>query len=731
MKNLLSRKSLLLLAMAVFNVVNVLIGISGNVVSDEIKELLKGSRVSPYLIQITAGLVITGVLLAVWLHKAEKDAGRDEAPADDAPESEKASRAFLANLADRYQTRNAHKLDGRYEISLVVSDDFEGTRTQQFDEEFGADAPAGDAARYIIERFERQGRLLIVGSPGSGKTVLLLTLAQHLAEKAREDAARPLPVIFNLDSWSPDYERFDDWVKAMLTKGYGLSADFAGQLLAERRVVFLLDGLDELARGEEPGRASALRAECLAALDRSLHDGSMSAVICCRREQLRAMLRHTMAEIPVAAVVAVQDLTAGQIDRALIRASANPRDKFAAAHLLAALGEDDKGVFQQVLSTPFYFTTALQVFDSTRRPPVDATDRRALEVNLVRAFIAKKLEVTPNARAFPAGKTLAWLAWLAAFLDGRKRVMFELSDLQPSVLKRPWQYRLLFCLVFGMAGGLIMSEFRVVHDTMYFALTFVFIGNYMINEGLTHWTLEPLRRWRTWRNILWQGFVVGVLCSSLLVFWLLRNDDDTEVGVSGVVFLIMLVSVSAPAAMLMAVIVGAFVRMIIRLFVGMAVNRADSNIVTEDFAQWTFEPLRRRDTWRDILGKALTGSVTGGTVGGGALLIVAGVFVVEGGFNRYGAAFSLFALPSFALIGGLIGAPFGILISTLLGILRACRRTSRFAKIDSPYQRLRAGIVFHILELLVIATALASLLLLFLALAGWYTGKAEFPALRG
>jgi Cdc6-like AAA superfamily ATPase len=43
--------------------------------------------------------------------------------------------------------------------------------------------------------------LLILGAPGAGKTTLLLELTQHLLQRAREDEAHPIPVVFPLSSW--------------------------------------------------------------------------------------------------------------------------------------------------------------------------------------------------------------------------------------------------------------------------------------------------------------------------------------------------------------------------------------------------------------------------------------------------------------------------------------------------------------------------------------------------
>ena len=44
--------------------------------------------------------------------------------------------------------------------------------------------------------------MVLWGPPGSGKTTTLLTLARDLLDRADWDDQHPIPVIFNLSSWS-------------------------------------------------------------------------------------------------------------------------------------------------------------------------------------------------------------------------------------------------------------------------------------------------------------------------------------------------------------------------------------------------------------------------------------------------------------------------------------------------------------------------------------------------
>ena len=66
----------------------------------------------------------------------------------------------------------------------------------------------------IIDFFDRddiQGKLLILGEPGAGKTTELLSLTQDLIDRAIENEAAPIPVIFELSSWKND-QSIHDWI---------------------------------------------------------------------------------------------------------------------------------------------------------------------------------------------------------------------------------------------------------------------------------------------------------------------------------------------------------------------------------------------------------------------------------------------------------------------------------------------------------------------------------------
>lgn len=398
--------------------------------------------------KLVAGTIAIGIalLLFTYLHL------KYSLPAKPLTDSiEPNVKGLFDSLQERYQYRYQSKLDGRFEITLEVSECFDSQHPQKFIERYALDAKVSAAFTAISSAFEKQGRLLIVGSPGVGKTVLLLKLALNLLAKTDLAKQEAFPVIFNLASWSEEYKDFEDWLITTLVSSNGLSKEFAATLLQQERIIFLLDGLDELARNETKEYAHYQRAACLASLNDYLRR-NRQAVICCRREEFIQMQKETGQDAPVSAKIEVLDLTKAEIALALLHAHADKISRAAANNLLSVIQTSE--TFLEVLSTPFYFTTALEVFDKELWTEKDfprnvdtlivplhggqlrlwpdmgfPRDVAVLKKYLLKRFVEHKLKHATNPNNFPPAKTIKWLTWLANKLDKDGLIQFELSSL--------------------------------------------------------------------------------------------------------------------------------------------------------------------------------------------------------------------------------------------------------------------------------------------------------------
>lgn len=131
----------------------------------------------------------------------------------------------------------------------------------------------------IIDVFEKMNRaVLILGEPGSGKTITLLELARDLITRAEADPTQPIPVVFNLSSWKDTSQPLGDWLVFELSTKYQIPKKIGRAWLEDNRILPLLDSLDEVALEN--------RDVCVKAIN---HFGEIfglpGRVVCCRLQE--------------------------------------------------------------------------------------------------------------------------------------------------------------------------------------------------------------------------------------------------------------------------------------------------------------------------------------------------------------------------------------------------------------------------------------------------------------
>lgn len=137
--------------------------------------------------------------------------------------------------------------NSRIQIDLVARQDcvenawadIEDTHSSQF-----SPIPPGSNILDICNDMEQE--LLILGSPGSGKTILLLELTQMAIAQAEKDPSYPIPVILKLSSWSERKLVFERWLVDELNKRYDIDYSDGQRWIAGNNLFLLLDGLDEV-----------------------------------------------------------------------------------------------------------------------------------------------------------------------------------------------------------------------------------------------------------------------------------------------------------------------------------------------------------------------------------------------------------------------------------------------------------------------------------------------------
>ncbi|MBI3423592.1 MAG: SUMF1/EgtB/PvdO family nonheme iron enzyme [Acidobacteria bacterium] len=106
-----------------------------------------------------------------------------------------------------------------------------------------------------VAEINRLKRAVLLGEPGAGKTTTLFKLAADLDQRARQDAAAPLPLLIQLKKWIDPAQTLRDFIAAEL-------GDLGGrldELLQTRRAALLLDGLNELPAAQHAAKYAEVK----------------------------------------------------------------------------------------------------------------------------------------------------------------------------------------------------------------------------------------------------------------------------------------------------------------------------------------------------------------------------------------------------------------------------------------------------------------------------------------
>ncbi|EEP70276.1 transcriptional regulator, partial [Micromonospora sp. ATCC 39149] len=265
-------------------------------------------------------------------------------------------------------------------------------------------------------------RLVVLGPAGGGKSVLLIRLVLDLISGGQP--GEPVPVLLSLTSWDPGRAGFADWLVARLAADYPALAaphpDFgtvAAALLAEERVLPVLDGLDEL--------PAAARGAALLALN-AASPRLAGLVVASRTAQYLDAVRGGDV-LTGAAVVRLLPLRVSDLAAYLPR-TARPAGAAAVtawdpvlARLDAAPADGPARLVGQVLATPLMTSLARAAYSDTGSDPAALLDRDRFATAddlaghlLDRAVPVAYTEHAGGAAARTAARAMPWLAWLAA-----------------------------------------------------------------------------------------------------------------------------------------------------------------------------------------------------------------------------------------------------------------------------------------------------------------------------
>ncbi|MFY0511876.1 NACHT domain-containing protein [Streptomyces anulatus] len=220
------------------------------------------------------------------------------------------------------------------------------------------------AARRLAEGYRRTpaGRLVVLGEPGSGKSVLAAILTLGLL--AEREAGAPVPVLLTLAGWDPLGESLKDWIERTLgTAYYGGRTEIPRTLLQAQRLLLVLDGLDEM--------PEAARRDAVSTINTTCGDG-VGVVLTCRSTEFQDVIAGGAPVLRRAPVVEVAPVST--TDMIAYLSDINWPDGVQWEPVYTHLRANSDGPMAAALSTPLALTLARTVYSNSDRDPGELLD---------------------------------------------------------------------------------------------------------------------------------------------------------------------------------------------------------------------------------------------------------------------------------------------------------------------------------------------------------------------
>ena len=272
------------------------------------------------------------------------------------------------------------------------------------------------------------GRLVVLGEPGSGKTMLMVRLVLDLLAARAAGGPVPVPVLAPVASWDPSRQDLRDWLATRLITDYPALAGpppagtagptQAAALLEAGLILPVLDGLDEL--------PEAARGPAISQINDALQPGGQ-VLLTCRTRPYRDAVRPPdgpEATLAGAAAIQLRPLDANAVRRYLRDDAPGPVTRARWDPVLKVLGTQAPA--GQALSTPLMVALARAIYNPRPGEAAGAmpdpaelcgfTHRAAVEAHLFDAFIPAAYRPSAEGR-WTAGQAERWLAFLARHLE--------------------------------------------------------------------------------------------------------------------------------------------------------------------------------------------------------------------------------------------------------------------------------------------------------------------------
>ena len=360
-----------------------------------------------------------------------------------------------------------------------------------------------------------QGRLVLLGGPGAGKTgamILLLLAALEYRNRAPETRRGeiPVPVWLTLGGWDPITQTLHQWAAATIYRDHPYlrapeyGPDAPGELLRTGRVTLFLDGLDEM--------APAAQAPALARIDRE--GAGLRLVLSSRPEEYQQAV--SAERIYKTAVIELQAVGPDEARAYLVR------DQIGAQHdRWARVGDyltsHPDSIAARALNNPLTLSLARLTYDN-QNPTLLTDPTQFATVAALRNHLIDRILITAYPDEPQRAHATWWLAWIAHHLGTDRDIAWWHI---PTWIPEGKLY-LGVRLVVGLAGGLVVGLAGGLAGGLGVGLVLaimVVLGfGIMVTPGPGEVGKEPqtiLPRWPRPRVLL--GLLLLVLGSGLVV----------------------------------------------------------------------------------------------------------------------------------------------------------------------------------------------------------------------
>ncbi|MCY7407934.1 MAG: hypothetical protein LH631_11305 [Alkalinema sp. CAN_BIN05] len=382
----------------------------------------------------------------------------------------------------------------------------------------------------IYSQIEIDGKLLIVGNPGSGKSTEVLKFATLTLERAGAETMAPIPVLLDLSAWDDEAPTLEHWIARRLKRLYNIDSTIALEWLRDESLILLLDSLNEVGLDRQE--------RCIDAINQFLQTTSYPhCVVCCRLEEYE-LGRRKLTELNGA--IYLQPLSDEQIQRYLEMADRTLRWETLQA----------EPTLRELVRSPLMLMMMVAVYQG--RQIHTATELLGLYID--QCF---ERSLKPTAWQSPSrAQTIRYLTWLARQLKVQSKPELAIERMQPSWLGNKHDrilYRLLCGVIISILCGLIFTIINLNLDLLpeiqVFGIAIALAGGMLYGvysrEDLWDWLqalpilssiadlldneeIEPVRlgwSWRRFKMGLLAGLSVGaILGIGILVHhWILGN----------------------------------------------------------------------------------------------------------------------------------------------------------------------------------------------------------------